>query len=74
MHPAPLVMAHRTRKKSAKYNLKIKGAPNSPSQSLPLLHVHLYLQSKSPNSSVRLAYSHTNRLINCLYLAGKEIR
>jgi hypothetical protein len=66
MPSAPLVLAQRTRQKSAKHNLKNKGAPNSSSvragnidsispsffSYLRLHHLHIHLSpSQSPSSS-----------------------
>jgi hypothetical protein len=49
----------------------------SPSLHLSPLHLHLPPNSKresAPNSSVRIAFWHENRLILCLYLAETEMR
>jgi hypothetical protein len=47
MHPLPFEMAHQTRKKNAKNNLKIKGVP---------IGAPIYWRTGSaPNSSLRLS-------------------
>jgi hypothetical protein len=86
MHPAPKVMADRTRKKSAKHNLNLIGAQCLVSiaywrrgTSVRQYIGALILASRGGfesfrNSSVPLAYWHANRLLSRLYLTEKEIR
>ncbi len=75
MSPAPIVMADQTQKKSVKHNFYIIGAQCLVSIAYLLAEGDICTPiSTSVNSSVRLTYFHTNRLLNELYKQETEIR